>query len=282
MPPDDNLFPSEGDPNRPDQLPEGTTPDSADSGINKEELAGLIQQFVEPNTAQMQRITDTQAALSESIQAIAARIGMGEGQQAPAGEVDVSEFLADPASHINEIAKAQAAEAVRESVAPLLGQIVQQTYNTTVQTQERAIDAEFGQGTWKTHFWPELEPIFDRTQKEAPSQLGNTEAIQRAVDTVKGAKFSILADARVGAVKSQEEAKQAELESLQEIVRSNMTGGIGRGAGKAPLSQEMKDYIETELRATGEKPDEAQFLASYNSGSTLKDWQAAQKGLKKE
>jgi len=282
MPPDDDLFPSEGEPNDPGQLPEGTSPEEPKEGLTQRDLEQFARQFVEPNTAQMQRISDNQTALAESIQAIATRVGMGGDQPQDNQDVDVSEFLSDPTSHISQIAKSEAAEAVREQVAPLLGQLVQQTYQETVANQERTIDGEFGKGAWAEHFWPDLKPIFDRTQKEAPSQLGNTEAIQRAVDTIKGAKFSALADARVGAAKSQEEAKQAEIEGLREIVQSNMTGGITRASGKMSLSPEMKAYVEAEFRATGEKPNEKDFLASVNSGSTLKEWQEAQKASKKE
>lgn len=274
MPPDDDLFSTEGEPVSTDETPAGT--DAAPSpGINKEELAGLIQQFVEPNTRQMENITQTQSELVEAVRAISDRVGMSTNGAAEAN-VDVSEFLSDPQSHIQDIATKVAAAQVREQVAPLLGQMVQQTYNDTITRQEAKVDAEFGPGAWKDHFWPELKPIFDRTQKEAPSQLGNTDAIQRAVDTVKGAKFETLAQARVTALSSKEEAKEAERADLLTIVQSNLTGGISRPSGKAVLTEDMRDYIDREFRATGEKVDEKDFLKSVNTGSTLSDWLASQ------
>jgi hypothetical protein len=286
MPPDDDLFSGEGEPVSSDTTPQGTSTDTVNApapppGVTQEELAGLIQQFVEPNTQQMASITQTQSDLTAAVQAIAERVGLGATPQTGGGEVDVSDFLSDPQTHIANISKESASEAVREQVAPLLAQLVQQTYNTTLSTQEAAVNSEFGPDAWKDHFWPELKPIFDRTQKEAPSQLGNTEAIQRAIDTVKGAKFETLADARVKALQSRNDQTEADKESMLELVKSNLTGGISRGSSKAVLSEGMKDYIEREFRATGEKPDEKSFQASLNSGTTLEDWQAAQAAAKK-
>lgn len=287
--PDDDLFSTtEGEPNSDDTTPQGTSgaggtpPNSGSPALSHDDLAKLVEQFVQPNTDQMERITQNQRDLGEAIKNISERIGLGGNGEARADDgVDVSEFLSDPSSHIAAIAKGVADAQVRESVGPLLAQMVQQTYDSTLKTQEAAVDAEFGSGAWKTHFWPELKPIFDRTQKEAPSQLGNTEAITRAVNTVKGAKFETLAQARQDALKSRQEQSDAERNDLLEIVQSNLTGGIARASGKAVLSEEMKDYIEREFRATGEKTDESSFLASLNSGSTFEDWQAAQKAAKK-
>ena len=280
--PDDNLFPSEGEPNTLETLPEGTTP-HVSPPLSHADLTSIIEQFVQPNTDQMVRITRTQESLSNAIQAIADRVdlGNGNGEASRDGEIDVSDFLSDPARHIAEISRGVVGTQVREQVGPLLAQLVQQTHNSTIKAQESAVDAEFGVGAWKTHFWPELKPIFDRTQREAPSQLGNVEAIQRAVDTVKGMKFEPLAKARESALKSGVERGEAEQNALLEIVRSNLTGGITRASGKAVLTEDMKEYIEREFRATGVKPDESSFMASVSSGSTLSDWQEAQDAIKK-
>ncbi len=283
MPPDDDLFSSEGEPQNSDTTPQGTSAATPPPGVTQEDLERFAQQFVEPNTAQMAQITQNQTDLTAAVKAISDRIGMsGEPPNGANPEVDVSDFLTNPTQHIEDISKGVVSNEVREQVAPLLAQLVQQTYNQNLQHQETTVDTEFGKGAWKEHFWPELKPIFDRTQKEAPSQLGNTEAMQRAVDAVKGAKFGALAEAREGALKSTAERLEAEKNDLREYVTSNLTGGISRQQGKAVLTDEMKDYIEREYRATGVKPDEAGFLASVQSGTTLADWEEAQAAGKKE
>jgi hypothetical protein len=235
----------------------------------------------------MARITETQQALVQTIEEIQSRfdqLGLGgnRGGENEGDGVDPTDFITNPQPHVERIATSAAEGIVRESIAPLLSQMVAQNHSNVVESQRSRIDSEFGEGAWESHFAPELNPMFDRVRKDNPSQLGNADAIQRAVDAVKGAKFETLVEARNASATAREQSEEAKREEMLEIVRSNLTGGISRGGGKSVLTNEMKDFMEKEFRATGVKPDENAFLAAATSGSTLEDWQAAQAALKKK
>lgn len=285
MVPDDDLFPAaEGEPAEGEPAGRST---GGTAPLSKNDVLTIIKDFVEPSNAQMARITQTQGQLTEALQTLQqnlsqlgiGRQGNGRDDDDDAG-VDVSDFLTNPQEHIQRIASQIADQRVAEQVAPLLSQMVSQTHQDAVAGHRQAIDREFGKGAWEQEFYPELKPIFDRTQREAPSQLGNREAISRAVDAIKGAKFDKLTQLRQSAIEAQQKAAEEERSSTLEFVRSNLSGGITRSTHGGQLSQEMKDYIEAEFRGTGQRPNEKEFMASLNSGSTLADWQAAQKNLK--
>jgi hypothetical protein len=289
---DDDLFPGvEGEPAASREGEPATSPQGA---LTKNDVLSIIKDFVEPSNAQMSRITNTQSQLAEALSTLQenlSQFGLSgqRGNGAPNGSgdddgdsaMDASDFLTNPQAHIRRIAEEIADVRVREQVGPLLSQIVSQSHKDAVDSHRAVIDREFGEGAWDKEFYTELKPIFDRTKREAPSQLGNREAISRAVDAIKGAKFDRLSEMRTAARSTQAKNAERERTEVLEFVNSNLSGGITRSTPKSVLSEDMKAYIEAEFRGTGSRPDEREFLASLNSGTTLQDWQAAQKSLKK-
>jgi hypothetical protein len=189
---------------------------------------------------------------------------------------DPSTLLTDP-NAVSRIVQAEIGRALKEQVAPILSQQITTVHRDTVARLKGDIDSTYGEGVWAKEFAPELDPIFERTRRDAPDRLGDVDAIEKAVNAVKGMKFDTLTEAKGKA----DEAKAASIEARRkegmEYVTSNLSGGIGVPTTKSTLPQEGKDYLDRIMRATGTRPDEAEFLRSLNSGSTLADWQAAHK-----
>lgn len=278
--PDDDLFP--GTP--PAEVvapPEGSPPNGeGETPLTHGDVTNLIEQFVTPNTERMGEITRSQGQLQEGLQAVVQtlqNLGLAGGSQNPeGGTMDTADFITDPETNTRRIADDVVDMKIREQVAPLLGQIVSQEHTNIVNSQMAVVDGKFGPGTWDKEFAPELTPIFDRTRKENPSQLGNREAITNAVRSIMGAKFDTLEGLRQSYGETKAKEAEASQKANLEFVQSNLTGGIHRTAPGSSLTEGMKEHIEREFRATGAKPNEAEFIAAANSGSTLSEWRAAQ------
>ena len=287
---DDDLFPGTEDApshagNGMDHVADAAAAAAAGShALTHDDVAGIVEKYIGPNIQQLQSMTRTQQQLSEGLTAVSETLsrlglnGLGNGEDPT---VDVSEFLTNPEAAIRAISERIADERVQSQVAPLLSQLVNQSHTTIVSEQKAEVDQQFGIGTWDREFATELNPMFDRVRKDSPSQLGNRDAITKAVQAVKGAKFDTLVEARQGAHTRAAEAEKEEQSRALEFVRSNLSGGISRTVGGGALTEETRDFIEKQFRATGNKIDEKELSAALSSGPTLAEWKAAQQGLKK-
>jgi hypothetical protein len=281
VPPDDDLFPAVEGTAAPATPGNGAAPTTeGDKPLSAKDVADLVKQFVEPNTEQMGRITRNQTDLAQNLnemRGVLERLGItGDRSERSDDVFDPSTLLTDP-NAVSRIVQAEIGRALKEQVAPILSQQITTVHRDTVARLKGDIDSTYGEGVWAKEFAPELDPIFERTRRDAPDRLGDVDAIEKAVNAVKGMKFDTLTEAKGKA----DEAKAASIEARRkegmEYVTSNLSGGIGVPTTKSTLPQEGKDYLDRIMRATGTRPDEAEFLRSLNSGSTLADWQAAHK-----
>lgn len=279
MPPEDDLFAETTTVETPagngaDKTAEGA---EGDKPLTTKDLAEFAEQFVTPNTAQMNRISETLRSTTETLtqmQGAMQRLGLGSEQSE--GEFDAASFITDPKPMVESITASAIAKALKDQVAPVMGQMIEQNHNSVVAEQKADVDRVFGAGTWDKEFAPELDPIFENARKDNPSSLGSKVAISKAVDSIKGMKFDNLVEARKTVDQTREETKEAREAKMIEVVTSNLPGGIVRKTGASTLPEEAKQYLEAEFKATGQKPDEGSFLASLKSGSTLTEWRAAQ------
>jgi len=281
--PDDDLFPTvpEGSPSPPpgsNGSAEGD--DKGDAPVTGKDVAEYVEKFVTPNTEQMARITQNQTELAGTIQemrGVLERLGISGGNDNQGGDpLDPTTFITNPEPVVKEIANTAVSEALRDQIAPILGTMVEQSHNQAVAKFRSEIDESYGDGTWQKEFAPEIDPIFERTRKEDPGQLGNEEAIRRTVNSIKGMKFDSLSDAKAQTDADRAKAVEDRRAESLDFVTSNLSGGIGLPKGKSTLTEEAKEYLDREFRATGSKPADADFLTSLNSGSTYKEWKEAQ------
>ncbi|TFH58431.1 MAG: hypothetical protein E4G90_10725 [Gemmatimonadales bacterium] len=285
---DDDLFPGTEESysstgNGADTQAAAAAAAAAGRPLSHEDVAGIVEKYIGPNVAQLQAMTRTQQQQSEVLTNLAATLGrLGLNNSNNEGQaVDVSEFLSNPEATIRALAERITDERVQQQVAPLLSQLVNQSHTSIVNEQKTEVDRQFGGGTWDNEFAPELNPMFDRVRKDSPSQLGNRDAIIKAVQAVKGVKFDTLVTARTNTFNATAEAEKAEQTRALEFVRSNLSGGIGRTQSASALSEETKDFIEKQFRATGNRIDEKELGAALTSGATLTEWRDSQKALKK-
>ena len=89
-------------------------------------------------------------------------------------------FISDPKPTIEAIAAKAVSNALRDQVAPVMGQMIEQNHNSVVAEQKGEVDRVFGAGTWDREFAPELDPIFEGARKDNPSSLGSKTAITKA------------------------------------------------------------------------------------------------------
>jgi len=271
---DDELFPAT-DPPAP--KPNGGDPP-------KEPVAAVVtqealDQFESRTTEQMgqfaQVLKGVQSTQSEITDALG-RLGVGGEPTGGDDPLDPASFLTDPTGAMENVATRVMGAALKEHVAPILSMQVETAHNQAVERFQGEVDGTYGAGTWAAEFAPELDPLFEKTRKEAPSRLGDVVAIRKTVDSIKGLKFDRLVELKAKNDAARTEAKETERLQNMEFVRSNLTGGLTRMAGESTLSDEHKEFLGKIMSQTGETINTEEFLASMNSGSSYKEWKAAQ------
>jgi hypothetical protein len=286
VPPDDDLFPvDEGSPSPPPKGGNGSAhaegSPGGDGPLTRADMLSLVREFVDPNTEQMNRITQNQQRLSsalDEVQSALQRLGVtgSRGGEESPEEWSPTSLLTNPEA-LPKAVRNEVMAVFKEQIAPILTQGIEARHTQTVSELRREIDGTYGVGTWDKEFAPELNPLFDKVRKESPSRLGDVEAIRKSVQVVKGEKFDKLVEAKAQADK----ARQAEEEEWRkdglEFVKSNLSGGIGLRRDNTTLTPEAKDFLDRIWKAKGERPDEQEFLTALNCGSTITDWEAATK-----
>ena len=277
MPPEDELFPSSGESTPPAPKPNGEPPPvPTPSVVTEEQLAEVLR----PITQQLGGMTQTQSQLTEtlrSLQDVVGRLGLtGREEQEAEDALDPATFLADPAGSVAKIARQVMDSGLKEQVAPILSMGVEAIHNQAMEGMRNEIDSQWGSGTFEKEFLPELQPLIDRARRDAPSQLGDTGALRRTVDAVKGMKFERLVQLKKEHEEKQAAQREEERLDMQKFVTSNLPAGLVRTEKGGGLNEEGKAFLERIYRATGEQVNEKSFLASLNSGSTYEEWKAAQ------
>jgi len=271
MPPDDDLFPADDTPAEGE--PAATAKPAA--SLTHDDVAGYTQQLETMGQTQAE-LQQNQAVIAQALQGVnqtLARLGLNpDGTNDGSGEFDAAAFLSDPEASVREVAARVADERLREQAGPLLGQLVEQTHQAVMAQEKASISGEFGAEAWDKVFAPAMDPILQRTRQSAPSQLGNTEAIRRAINSIKGEQFAALSDMRKTAKENADsQAEEAQRRTL-ELVKSNLTHPIQRTSNVQSVTPEMKAHLDAEERQTGVRPDEKAILRSLSTGPTLSDY----------
>ena len=257
--PDDPILDSSATPQET-PAPEPSAPAAAPAGVSPEDFSVLQQ-----GQAQLAQNLEQ---LTGALQAMAQRDS--SPPQPPASAEDfASRFYTEPEDTIKEVFR-------RESQS-VVGPMADLASSMLLENQEQRLDHEFGPGTWKEVFHPQLQPVFDHLKKSDPGQLLNRQAIENAISTIKGQRFSELAERRTNYTtasrKASEEATEAERAKILGRV-GNLGGGLRPdGSGPPALTEDHKAILAEMSKADGIARDGAHYAKLLSSDvTTLEDY----------
>lgn len=277
MPPDDSLFntppPDEGN------SPTPTVP-SEPPALTAESVQAMIAEQTGPLQTQLavaeERLAATQAANAELSSRYAGPAPV------PTPEMTGDEYIEGFTNDALGATRGVAETVVNERVARL--EPIFQRQNDTIHQglvadERRAVEAEYGEGAWDTHFAPLMDARMVTLRQSDQLSLANPEVIHGEVLSIMGHKRNELAGVKAGIVTSAAEAESARYEQIRsELNMTGMTGGTNAPAPKldAPLSATDQEYIQSKKLA-GQDVNIQQLRKTINSGATSwSDWKAAQ------
>jgi hypothetical protein len=264
--PEDKVFSTETD--KPTETPPAETPAATPTGLSKEDIAALVAEQVAP----LKQGLDQQNEFFAKLQQQATERLADPERPEPTTEDWATKFYNEPQGTVQaEIAN---------QTAPALQQAASTFGKMLLDTQQAAVDKEFGAGTWAETFAPKLDPIVAEAAKVNPMSLMSPTAVQNAVDTIKGNNFGTLAERARKAAET--DPNEDLVKSVTERVEQAMTGGIRRVPGHAEDKlddEESQEFLKTFFKQTGEQLDPKRLAVMMNTGSTYDEWKAASKKL---
>ncbi len=259
---DDQLF--------DDTKPGGTHPDpgvvkpepKSEGGPSLEAIAEKLDQIGSTgneNTAQMQEtILNLQAQVAQMQQA--ALVQQANQQPQPDPSEKFQELYQDPDGYINKHAQAAAMQTMQK-LGPHLKLQAEQSRDVLTEQQEKQIDKEYGEGTWKELF----EPGFTKVLENMPLEMqASKEHVDSAVSAILGGMvrnpdtLQKLEERRV------EMRKRATAPSMMSGVRP-----IQRGGG---LNEEEKEFLAS-LERSGMGMDPKEYMQFRDAGDNEAQWQ---------
>ena len=165
-----------------------------------------------------------------------------------------------------------------EQMVPLLRQQNDTIHQNLMQSEQKAIEAEFGPTAWTDHFEPTIQARMADLRRANPASLSDPSVISTEVLGVMGLKRNELSEAKDKFTKTATEAKEAEVTEL--MGRFNMNGMNGGPAPVASTSKELteaeKDYVASK-KIAGETVDIQRLrkVQALKGVSSYEDYQAA-------
>jgi hypothetical protein len=270
MPPDDEIFPKAGgDTQESDtqQAQQATPP----AGASREEVSALIDEKLGPIQKSTEQLNQFLAGLQEQ----------NSTQQAAAAEPANSEdwatkFYNSPQDTVQNEIQSVTEPTVRQ-VASTMGQLL-------LDKQKESVSSEFGPEAWDTYFDGPLSTAVANAVKEYPGSLMNPTAVENAVKTIKGDKFSELTALRAKIAEAKPNGPDEE--TVEQVANRvvEMTGGIRRtpNSSQEKLDDaESQEFLNAHFKETGTKIDTSRLAKLMNSGNSIEDWQAMNKELEK-
>lgn len=262
--PDDNLFPN----SPPEAEPEAPTPSvPAASGVSLAEVQGLLQ----PLQTELQQTRSENAALQERIAAMANR----PEPESPAEDF-LDTFSNDPRGTLQKEAQS-IVDGRLQQLSPLLEQQLTAMSSTLVESQQAAIDREFGPDTWNEHFAPVMELRMKEARKSNPTALIDPNWVKNEVLALKGHKMDTLVELRSNQLKGVEDAKTKEREEMMaNFNATGLTGGVNIPPPNTnrEATEAEKAYAASRASA-GLSTDIEAIRKSKAIGGTLKEYRAA-------
>ena len=246
MSPNDSLFDEPADDGN-GAAPEGAP---APEGITAESIEAMLQ----PLQAKLDTTSKDLATAQEANRALEARLNAQPGP-APAPKTTpddfVDQFAADPQGTIDTLVEKQVQDRLSQ-VMPFLEQTNTTTHAALVDSHQRSIDAQYGEGTWEAEIQPLFEHRMASIRQERPSELSNRSVIESEVRGIMGHKIDELSGRKASLATTAADARDKEDERIRSMFQMNgMTGGNGGAppSSSKELTDAERDYLESKKRA---------------------------------
>lgn len=229
--------------------PDGKSPEeSSDNGKDKEKedspqglSAADVQTMIETATSGLK---SDNKVLTDQLTALRAR------QTAPApivpaipitGEKFIEDFTNDAPGAVSKLAQEKADEKFNQML-PFLRQQNDTMHQTLIDSERRAVEAEYGAEAWTTHFEPILTARMADLRESNAQSLSDPNVMRTEVLGVMGLKRNELAALKATNTTAASDAKEAEIKELMgRFELSGMTGG-----NNAPTPNTSKELTEAE------------------------------------
>ena len=235
----------------------------------REALAGVTQPMEQARAADQAKIEELRQALANVQQQVNA------GPEVPVTDFNEA-FFENPEETVEKKVNEQL-----NKLGPALQQLVTLGSTAVVDRYMQEIDKDYGPGAWNEHFNTIIQARLADESRTNPMVGSDVNWMQREVLAIQGLKMNELMD-----VKSEFESKtQEDSDSkMRDYIDKNMntttmTGGFSgaprdRDAGPTEMEQ---DYIDQCSRAGAEEISIDTLRRNMECGSSLDDWQAANK-----
>ncbi len=276
--PDDNLF------NAP--APEGgeATPPQDPPALTAESVQAMINEQTGPLQTQLAVAEERLAAATAMNTELASRYQGPANTPAPAPEMTADEYIEEFTNDALGATKGVADKAIDQRMAKL--EPIFQRQNDTIHkglldTERRAVEAEYGPEAWDLHFAPLMDARMATLKQTDQLSMANPDIIHGEVLSIMGHKRNELADVKAGLVTTAAEAETARYDQIRsELNMTGLTGGTNAPTLQidAPLSETDQEYIQSKKLA-GQEVNIQQLRKTVQSGATSwTDWKAAQEG----
>jgi hypothetical protein len=215
-----------------------------------------------PQDNRMDRLEQAMAQLTDTVRDAANRLTQAPASPAPRTN---EEFLNDLAASPQEVIRREAAFAARqvasEHLNPAVLQVLDNGNTTLMHEHEMRIDQEFGEGTYKEVFAPQLEKDISQLRQVNPRAIADRGTIDALVNRLYGGEnFPMLVERR------QRLEKTAGMRGLSHLIPG---GGVPRLRVGNPAEETPPD-VEGQLqnweKTTGERIDRKHFAKLYHTG----------------
>lgn len=171
-----------------------------------------------------------------------------------------------------------------QTVAPVIGNIINSGTGAFVGLEAQQVDQEFGEGAWAKYIDKPLTVILDSYKQSNAAALSDRGTITREVNGLKGQLLNELVEHRDTSKQKATEAGEASqkdlLETVMAGVRTNLTGGIrsNQTVGEE-VTEELKGYLAERQAAIGGDESGKDWLQRTDYGNTIEEYVAHQKKL---
>jgi hypothetical protein len=275
--PDDNLFPNAKEPDVPtgDSKPNGADTGAGGTPLTVEMGAEMVTQAMAPLADQLKEVGDTLAQMRQTPTPTPTPV-----PEPPQGDF-LTRFSEDPEGAV----KSEAQKPV-EMIMPLMSNFLNSAVSGWMSLEANKIDTEFGAGAWDEFFSKPMDIIIDNYKATNAAALSDNKVITKETNGLKGVQFNELVDfrdaSREAASKAADDSQKVLVDGvLQQIPRTNMTGGLRRVSGGAEeIPEGLEGYLAERARSIGAEPeDPKKWLADKDYGNSISDYREHQKKL---
>ena len=211
----------------------------------------------------MSRLESSMAELTATVRDAAAALRATPA--APQAQQSADDFLTDLAANphgvITNVASQAAAAVMARELNPAVLQVLENGNDQLMRSHEERIDSEFGEGTFKEIFKPQLDNDMRQLKSVNPRAIADPQTVNALVNRLYGGdNFHMLSERRTALEKT------AQVRGLSHLLPR---GGVPRlrvGNPNEELGPDHELFLREADKATGENTDRKAFAKLLHTG----------------